>query len=611
MNSPHPPKNDRVLVIDDNQAIRADFKKILQPADQRTTGLDTAGAELFGESPDQFRSAGFALDAAPSGEEGLALVQAARAKGQPYALAFVDVRMAPGWDGIETTARIFQCDPDIQIIICTAYSDYSWEEIITKLGQSDRLVILKKPFDPIEVLQLAHSLSGKWELGQKVRSRLDELEVIVATRTSELQAANDQLKTELAERARTEEFLRQSQKMDAVGRLAGGIAHDFNNLLTVIRGFVQCLTSEMHPNATVTEALHEIDAAAERAAKLTAQMLMFSHKKQLQLQSVNLNEIVAQFGGMLMRSLGEGITQIAAEYNQAMQSGMLLRSLGEDIILEIQTGNTPLPVRADPVMIELVVLNLALNARDAMPHGGRLVIITSMLDIKEEDCRRNARARPGKFACINVEDTGCGITPDALPHLFEPFFTTKEAGQGAGLGLASAYGIVKQHEGWIEVESEPDHGSRFKVFLPFEVKKAVSATTLRLVRPTTGGKETILIVEDEPPLRHLAKMWLERQGYRIYEAATGVEALAVWESHAAEIDLLLTDMMMPGGVSGRELAERLLQKKSDLKVIYTTGYSPDAFSQQLELQEGVNFLGKPYHPSKLTETVRRRLDDQY
>jgi CheY-like chemotaxis protein len=364
----------------------------------------------------------------------------------------------------------------------------------------------------------------------------------------------------------------------------------------------------MHPNATVTEALHEIDAAAERAAKLTAQMLMFSHKKQMQPQSINLNELVTQFGGMLMRSLGEGITQIAAEYNQAMQSGMLLRSLGEDIILEIQSGDTPLPVQADPVMVELVVLNLALNARDAMPHGGRLVIGTSLVEIKEADCRHNARARPGQFACITVEDTGCGISPETLAHLFEPFFTTKDTGEGAGLGLASAYGIVKQHEGWIEVESEPDKGSKFKVFLPVEVKKAAPVAPVKPA-PQIGGKETILLVEDEPPLRHLAKMWLQRQGYCIYEAASGREALTVWEAHEPEIDLLLTDMMMPGGMSGRELAVKLLARKKGLRVIYSTGYSPDAFSQDLVLKEGLNFLGKPYHPNKLTETVRRCLDE--
>ena len=437
MSDPHFQKNDRILVIDDNQAIHHDFRKILQRADEMSLGLDAAGAEIFGEAPRPARSVGFQIDSAHSGEEGLVLVQAALDQGRPYALAFVDVRMAPGWNGIETTARICQADPDIQIVICTAYSDYSWDEMIEKLGQSDRLVILKKPFDTVEVLQLAHALTEKWELGKKARARMDQLEAMVASRTQELLAALAQLKIEMAERARTEEALRQAQKMEAIGQLAGGIAHDFNNLLTVIRGYVQCLILEMPQSAEVAEALHEIDTAAERAAKLTAQMLMFSRKKRMQPHALDLYELVTRLGTLLRRLLGENITT------------------------EILTGDAPLTIHADPVMIEMAVLNLAVNARDAMPQGGRLLISVDEIEIKDEACRRHADARPGRFACIRVADTGSGIAPEVLPHLFEPFFTTKEVGKGTGLGLASVYGITKQHAGWIEVESEPGSGATF------------------------------------------------------------------------------------------------------------------------------------------------------
>ena len=585
MISPPFQKNNRLLVIDDNQAIHADFNKILQPSDELATALDAAGAELFGAKRPKVASAGFAVASALSGEEGLALVQSARAKGIPYALAFVDVRMAPGWDGIETTARIFQADPDIQIVICTAYSDYSWEEMIEKLGQSDRLVILKKPFDTVEVLQLAHALTEKWQLGQAARVRLDQLEQMVAARTRELQSANEQLKIEMAERARTQETLRHAQKMEAVGQLAGGIAHDFNNLISIIRGYVQCLALETHQSAEVREAIREIDVAAERAAKLTSQLLMFSRKKRMQKQFLNLNELLTQFGAMLRSSLGEHIA------------------------VELQTGETPLTIHADPVMIEMVILNLAVNSRDAMPQGGRLLIRSSELEIEAGNCSPNSKSRPGKFACLQIEDSGDGIAPEALPHLFEPFFTTKGVGKGTGLGLASAYGIVEEHAGWIEVTSALGRGTTFRIFLPVCAQtNSAPSNPFPPKIPGAKGHETILLVEDEPALRRLAVAMLRRQGYQVYEAASGLEALSRWEEHGPEIDLLFTDMVMPGGLSGRDLARQLREKKRDLKIIYTTGYSKDAIGQNFGLIEGLNFLAKPYYPEKVLLTVRRCLD---
>jgi two-component system, NtrC family, sensor kinase len=585
MINPALPKNRRVLVIDDNQAIHADFRKILQASDELSAGLDATEAVLFEESTPRVQPIYFDLHSAMNGQDGLAKVREAIATSHPYALAFVDMRMPPGWDGIETIAHIYEIDPGIQIVLCTAYSDYTWEEIIKQLGSSDRLVILKKPFDNVEVMQLAHALTEKWDLRQKAGVRMGQLEEMVTARTHELQAANEQLKIEMAERARTEEALIQAQKMEALGQLAGGVAHDFNNLITVIRGYAQCLISAGNQSATALEALRQVDGAAERAAKLTAQLLMFSRKKRLQPQCLDLGEVTVHL------------------------SKMLRRLIGEDVTMRIECPDTAMVVHADRAMIEQIIMNLAVNARDAMPQGGRLLIQTGEKEITEENVRRNPKARLGRFACLNVSDTGCGIAPQVLAHLFEPFFTTKEPGKGTGLGLATVYGIVKQHEGWVEVESEPGNGTAFKVFLPLSSKTAELAVSLEAETKITGGSETILLVEDEPAVRRLARGILLRHGYRVYEAGSGVEALSVWKEHGAEVELLLTDMVMPGGLSGRELARRLRETKSNLKVAYTTGYSLDAMAKDCALQEGLNFLPKPYSPQKLAQIVRHCLDE--
>jgi two-component system, NtrC family, sensor kinase len=581
--SPHH-RNRRILVIDDNLAIHADFKKILSPAPS-AAALEALEAEVLGHVRAAGSTEGFQVDSALQGQEGFALVQQSLADRQPYALVFMDVRMPPGWDGIETTARIWEIDPDIEVVICTAYSDYSWDDMIARLGISDRLVILKKPFDNVEVLQMAHALTEKWSLRQKVRLKMDQLEAMVAARTRELQAANEQLKVEMAERARTEEALRQSQKMEALGQLAGGIAHDFNNLLTVIRGNAQIMALDVQELPAVLEACRQIDRAAERAAKLTAQMLMFSRKKRMRSEHLDLNAVLAQSGRMLPRLLNE------------------------DIAVEIQCGAPALPVCADPVMVEQAILNLAVNARDAMPNGGRLTIQADAVEISDADARSNPKSRAGRFARVTVADTGSGIAPEALPHLFEPFFTTKEPGRGTGLGLATVYGIVKQHAGWVDVESEPGRGARFRIFLPLNGSGAASAAAASPENPVIGGTETILLVEDEPPVRRLARTILQRHGYRVLEAGSGEEALAVWAEHESEISLLLTDMVMPGHISGRELAARLREKKPELKATFTTGYSVDTIGKDMVLEEGLNFLPKPYHPRKLAETVRRCLDE--
>lgn len=575
----------RILLVDDHPAIHEDYRKVFQLADPADRALSEAEATLFGTVPEASTRQVFSIDSAFQGEEALAKVSEAAGRGQPYALAFIDMRMPPGWDGLETTLRLWAVCPDLQVVICTAYSDHSWEEMIGRLGVTDRLVLLKKPFDHIEVLQLAHALTEKWRLLQYAREQTAELEARVAERTCELQAAHEKLEAEMAGRVEMEEALRQAQKMEAIGQLAGGVAHDFNNLLSVIRGHTGLL---LHADALGAErsreSLLEVDGAAERAANLTRQLLTFSRKQVTQPEYLDLNEVTGQV------------------------SKMLHRLLGENIALEIETGASLPSVHADRAMIEQVIMNLAVNARDAMPKGGRLLIRSARTDLDAAACRRHPLSRPGSFVSLSVADTGCGIAPEIMPRLFEPFFTTKEVGKGTGLGLATTYGIVKQHDGWIELESRLGLGTIFTIFLPASAQPVAEPPSHSWESGIVGGKETILLVEDEAPLLGITRMVLQHYGYRVHAVASGVEALKVWPEHSGEIDLLLTDVIMPDGISGPELANRLTTEKTGLKVIYASGYSRDLVGHDGVLESEIHFLPKPYTPVKLARAVRECLD---
>ncbi|MGE0866265.1 MAG: ATP-binding protein, partial [Vicinamibacterales bacterium] len=286
---------------------------------------------------------------------------------------------------------------------------------------------------------------------------------------------------------------------------------------------------------------------------------------------------------------------------------LLQRILGEDVRLQLDLHPSPLITYADAGMIDQVLMNLAVNARDAMPGGGRLIITTSQQVVDERLGRLHQEVAPGDYVALSVSDSGTGIPSDVLPRIFEPFFTTKEAGKGTGLGLATVFGIVKQHSGLLQVESEPGQGATFRVLLPARTAAPQIAALATQSRPA-GGTETILVVEDEPLVRMLTRVVLERAGYQVVEASDGVEALKVWEQHRKDIHLLLTDLVMPGGVSGRELATQLMASKPGLKVVFTSGYSAEIAGREISLQEGQNFIQKPSAPSKVLETVRRCLD---
>jgi len=379
-----------------------------------------------------------------------------------------------------------------------------------------------------------------------------------------------------------EEQLRQSQKMEAIGQLAGGVAHDFNNILTVIQGHAALLmAANLHESAG--KSAQQIVQASERAAGLTRQLLTFSRRQLIQPKRLDMNKVV---GNM---------------------TNMLGRLLGEDVSLQLNYCQPPPTVEADASMLEQVLLNLAVNARDAMPKGGQLAIRIAIVDVDETYSGGQSESHAGRFVCLSVTDTGIGITPENLHRVFEPFFTTKEVGKGTGLGLATVYGIVKQHQGWIEVDSQPDKGTTFRIYIPYAGSEAVKEKLTAQIS-VRGGNETILLVEDEPPLCELVSRVLGKYGYKVLSAGSGVEAIEIWRDHKDEIALLLTDLVMPDNMNGRELAETLCNERPNLKVIFSSGYSADIVGKDFKLDPELNFLQKPYHPQTLALTVRRCLD---
>jgi PAS domain S-box-containing protein len=618
-------------------------------------------------------------------------------------MAFVDVRMPPGWDGIETIQRIWKADPDLQVVICTAYSDHSWEEIIQKLGATDSLLILKKPFDNVEVLQLAHSLSKKWVVTNQARFRLENLEAMVDARTAELTRANEQLTSEIKRRAeveielreseerfrksfeaalvslammradtlahtdvnssflsligrsreevigrtpqelgfvenpeafeqmlkilrlgkpvhnveiplrgadgrrrqtlvsivplqlgrqacllaavlditeqrRLESEMRQSQKMEAVGQLAAGVAHDFNNLLTVIIGHASIQLAQAGIEKELGKSLEEVNKAAERAAALTRQLLAFSRKQVLRRACLDVVGTVANMQDMLARLVGETV-EIKMDFGE----------------------NVPC-ILGDEANIEQVLLNLVVNARDAMPKGGTLRVRVESRELLVP-VTGHPDARPGRFVVISAQDTGCGMDAETQQRIFEPFFTTKPSGTGTGLGLSTVYGIVKQHEGWIEVQSRPGAGTTFRVYLPATAESVSNRESADHRPRVAANNECILVVEDEPQVRSYVCETLHHHGYTVLDADCGPAAIEAWEKAPRPVDLLLTDMVMPNGISGGSLAKTLLERSGDLKVIYMSGYSPEILNNP-EMPNGIrNFLPKPFTADNLLDIV--------
>jgi len=397
-----------------------------------------------------------------------------------------------------------------------------------------------------------------------------------------LQAEISERKRAEAEKARLEDQLRQAQKMEAVGRLAGGIAHDFNNILTAISGYSDMVLAELRPEHPLHADVVEIQQAAKRAASLTSQLLAFSRRQLIRPRVLDLGQVVS------------------------LSEPMLRRLIGEHIAMQLRFDPDLWKIKSDPGQIDQILVNLAVNSRDAMRDGGHLTIEVRNANIDEAFCKAHPEGVPGEYVMLSVSDDGSGIDSDALQHLFEPFFTTKPQGKGTGLGLSTVYGIVKQNRGFVNVYSEVGLGSTFKVYFP-RTRETAEPASPPAPRPTVPSRETILLVEDEDTVRRLAKRLLERQGYTVLEAAGGQAACRLADEWGADFHLLLTDVVMPG-MSGRELHRTLAAKRPGLRVLFMSGYTDDAIAHHGVLKEGTSLLQKPFTADSLNRKVREVLD---
>jgi PAS domain S-box-containing protein len=495
-------------------------------------------------------------------------------------------------------ARQFQAR-DREVLSSGVLLDIPEEPIDTPTGQrwlhTQKIPILDAQGQPHFLMGISEDITEKRERAARLQDEHLELERRVAHRTLELTTANQALQREMAERIqaeaallRTEEQLRQSQKMESLGRLAGGIAHDFNNLLSVILGYIDLWEHAPPGMVPAADEIAEVGVAGRRAADLTRQLLAFSRQQVLEPLRIDLNEHVGNL------------------------EKMLRRLIGEDIDLRFEADPRLARVKVDPGQVEQVILNLVVNARDAMPKGGHLTIETANVELDEDYAREHVGVTPGAFVMLAVSDTGTGMDASTRARIFEPFFTTKARGKGTGLGLSTVLGIVQQSEGSVWVYSEPGRGTTIKIYLPVDPDPS-EISRVRLaprVKPgMTRGSETILLVEDETAVRQVARAILQRSGYEVIEASNGAEALEHCRRSDRGIDLLLTDVIMPA-MGGRELVEKALALRPNLRVLFMSGYTDDTVVRHGVLQAGVAFLQKPITPERLASKVREVLDLQ-
>ncbi len=430
-------------------------------------------------------------------------------------------------------------------------------------------------FTAFSLLALAHLIESTYEFTAGVRPVI-EIQVVYALISLLLIVGLAHIENVLKERQRME---RQAKKLELIGQLTAGVAHDFNNILTVLRGYADLLTpKQQDPDSK--EQLRQIYLAVSRCGSLNRHLLLFSRRQEMQVAALDLNTVIKNLVPMLRRMIDENIN-LKDDYCSGESS-----------------------VMADIIEVEQIIMNLAVNARDAMPNGGILTIGTAAVTVDEAQAKRQRGARSGDFVCLRVNDTGTGMPSHVLSHIYEPFFTTKGAGKGTGLGLATVLEIVQRHSGWIDVRSQVGRGTEFKVYLPAVSREKTEMLRRQEAAAVVGGTETILLVEDEGPLRELTGLILKQNGYQVIEADCGSTALSAWDLKSSQIDLLVSDIVMPGGISGYDLADHLKKARPGLGVVFTSGYELQRTGQGPKSVAGSVFVPKPYTSSELLHAVR-------
>ncbi|MGD9364504.1 MAG: response regulator [Desulfobacteraceae bacterium] len=575
----------RIIIIDDNPDIHKDFATILAAKADRSR-LESLECELFGygQSEQMWEGPRYDLDFASQGRQGVEKIKSATSQKMPYQLAFVDMRMPPGWDGLKTIKEIWRIDPAIQVVLCTAYSDYSWEEINQTLGMTDNLLILKKPFDSSEVAQMASTLTQKWLLAQKAMLKRAELERRVALRTRELSDSNRKLRKEMAERKALEDQLVRSQKMEAIGTLAAGVAHDLNNILSGVLSYPDLLLEQVRQDDPMYRPLSVIRQSGRKAAAIVQDMLTLARRQVAVKEPLDLSAVVND----VIES---------PEYGAICDAH-------PNIDIEIQLGSDLLPVSGSAVHLEKMVINLISNAAESMADGGAILVGLGRERLAHT-LPGYRSVKPGDYVKLTVVDQGSGISREDLQHIFEPFFTKKKLGRsGTGLGMTVIWDTVNHHDGYIEVDSQQNQGTTIAIYLPKADQEVPKAESAMIEEDLTGRGERILVVDDVAEQREIATAIFQRLGYRVDAVPSGESALAYLKKQP--VDLLLLDMIMEPGMDGLDTFKRVLSIYPEQKAVIASGYTKnDRVRSALEL--GASFVHKPYCLEEIARAVKNKL----